>query len=46
MHVAIVSEPIDVVALIDRTRTDACGGIAVFLGVARAQSSDDRPVGG
>jgi molybdopterin synthase catalytic subunit len=43
--VAIVEEPIDVVALAERTRTDACGGVAIFLGTVR-DSHEGREVRG
>lgn len=43
--VALVTEPIDVTALVTRVRTDACGAVATFLGVVREQH-DGRPVTG
>jgi len=46
VHVALVQESIDVEELIALTRSDDCGGIAVFLGVVRAQSADARAVSG
>jgi molybdopterin synthase catalytic subunit len=37
----------DVLALVERVRTDACGAVVTFLGVARATSAgDERPVDG
>jgi molybdopterin synthase catalytic subunit len=36
-YVAIVAEAIDVKGLIERVRTDACGAVALFLGVVREQ---------
>lgn len=44
-HVALVLEPIDVDGLIRRVRTDACGAVAIFLGVVREQH-DGRAVRG
>jgi molybdopterin synthase catalytic subunit len=41
-YVAIVAEPIDVRALIERVRTDACGAVAAFLGVVREQHEGRR----
>jgi molybdopterin synthase catalytic subunit len=44
-HVAIVDRVIDLDALIERVRTDACGAVAAFLGVVREQH-DGRAVRG
>lgn len=38
--------PIDVAALQERVRSDACGGIVTFCGVVRERSDDGRPVTG
>ena len=35
--IAIVEEPIDVAALTEGTRTDACGAVAIFLGTVREE---------
>lgn len=43
--IGIVSEPIDLDALVARVRTDACGAVATFLGVVREQHGG-RPVRG
>lgn len=43
---AIVSEPLDVQGAIDLVRTDACGAVVTFLGVARSISDDGRAVDG
>jgi molybdopterin synthase catalytic subunit len=41
----IVSEPIDLDALVRAVRTDACGAVVTFAGVVRETSPDDpRPV--
>ena len=44
-HVAIVGEPIDPAPLLERVRTDACGAVALFLGVVRAQHDGRRVEG-
>jgi len=44
-YVAIVEQPIDLLDLIARVRTDACGAVATFLGVVRIQH-EGRRVGG
>lgn len=43
--IALVQEPIDAASLIERVRTDACGAVAVFLGVVR-EHHDGRAVQG
>ncbi|HUA08834.1 MAG TPA: molybdenum cofactor biosynthesis protein MoaE [Candidatus Acidoferrales bacterium] len=43
---AIVREPIDPRALEESVRTDACGGVATFLGVVRERACDGRSVTG
>lgn len=43
---AIVTQPIDVSALAEHVRTDACGAVVTFAGVVRQHSDDDRPVTG
>ena len=40
--VELVTEPIDVSALLARVRTDACGAVAAFLGVVREQHEGRR----
>ena len=45
MFVALVQQPIDVDDLLQRVRTDACGAVALFLGVVREQH-DGRSVRG
>lgn len=43
--IAIVTEPIDIAALIAAVRTDACGAVATFLGVVREFTPGEaRPV--
>ena len=45
--IAVVDTPIDLEALVEAVRTDACGAVVTFLGVVRATSAgDDRPVDG
>jgi molybdopterin synthase catalytic subunit len=43
---AITGDPIDLGALIERVRSDACGAVVTFIGVVRAVSDDGRPVEG
>jgi molybdopterin synthase catalytic subunit len=43
---AIVDVSIDVAALAQRVRTDACGAVVTFAGVVRERSDDDKPVTG
>ncbi|MFY9781495.1 MAG: molybdenum cofactor biosynthesis protein MoaE [Candidatus Baltobacteraceae bacterium] len=43
---AIADDPLDLPALIERVRTEACGAVVAFLGVVRAASGDGRPVEG
>jgi molybdopterin synthase catalytic subunit len=43
---AITADPVDLRALIERVRTDACGAVVTFLGVVRAVSDEGRPVEG
>lgn len=43
---AIARDRIDVTALGERVRTDACGAVVTFAGVVRQRSDDDRPVSG
>jgi molybdopterin synthase catalytic subunit len=43
---AIVREPIDVRAIEDAVRSDACGGIVTFLGVVRERAQDESAVTG
>ena len=45
MNAAIVDAPIELDALAERVRTDACGAVVAFLGVVRETSpGDDRRV--
>lgn len=43
---AIVREPIDPAQLAQSVRDDGCGAVAIFSGVVRERSDDDRPVTG
>jgi adenylyltransferase/sulfurtransferase len=43
---SIVRRPIDVAALENEVRTDACGAIVTFAGIVRERSDDDRAVTG
>jgi molybdopterin synthase catalytic subunit len=44
-YIELVMEPIEVAALVNRVRTDACGAVATFMGVVREQH-DGRAVQG
>ncbi|MBV8601532.1 MAG: molybdenum cofactor biosynthesis protein MoaE, partial [Candidatus Eremiobacteraeota bacterium] len=44
-YVELVTVPIDPAPLVERVRTDACGAVALFLGVVRIQH-DGRKVSG
>jgi molybdopterin synthase catalytic subunit len=44
-YVALVTETIELMPLIERVRTDACGAVATFLGVAREQHGGRRVEG-
>jgi len=43
---AVVRDAIDVDALTNGVRTDACGAVVTFVGVVRERSDDDRSVTG
>lgn len=43
---SIVREPINMEALAERVRADACGGVVTFAGIVRETSDDGRPVTG
>lgn len=43
---AVVREPIDVGALAQLVRSDACGAVVTFAGLVRAFADDERPVTG
>jgi molybdopterin synthase catalytic subunit len=43
---AIVESAIDISALAQIVRTDACGAIVTFAGIVRERSDDDKPVTG
>ncbi|HET9392707.1 MAG TPA: molybdenum cofactor biosynthesis protein MoaE [Candidatus Rubrimentiphilum sp.] len=43
---AIVREPIDVAAIAQSVRSDACGAVISFAGVVRERSDDNRDVTG
>jgi len=43
---AIVRDPIDPRTLEAAVWTEACGGVAIFLGVVREHAGDGRPVSG
>lgn len=43
---SIVADPIDVAAIAQSVRTNACGAVVTFAGVVRESSDDDRPVTG
>lgn len=43
---AVVTSPIDMSALADRVRSDACGAVVTFAGVVRERSDDGLPVTG
>jgi molybdopterin synthase catalytic subunit len=43
---AITTEPLDLQALIECVRSDACGAVVSFLGLVRVVSDDGRPVDG
>ncbi len=46
-YIGLTSEPLELGALIAHVRTNACGAIVTFLGVARETSAgDERPVDG
>jgi molybdopterin synthase catalytic subunit len=45
-YVKLARERIDVGALAELVRTDACGAVVTFAGVVRQLSDDDRPVDG
>lgn len=44
-YIELIQVPIELDALVDRVRTDACGAVATFLGVVREQH-DGRAVQG
>ncbi|MGH7662088.1 MAG: molybdenum cofactor biosynthesis protein MoaE [Vulcanimicrobiaceae bacterium] len=44
-YIELIVEPIDSGSLVERVRTDACGAVAIFLGVVREQH-DGRAVQG